>query len=119
MLVRRHVIEFAVTAVAFGFIAWVLPWISIRDWQTVLAAAAIVSILNAIVWPLVARWFSRLILWTAGLLGLVANGLVLLLTAEWLDGLTIDSWQAAVFASLLMTAIGIVVSTLLSIDDEE
>jgi putative membrane protein len=118
VLVRRHIIEFAVTAVAFWLVAWILPWISIRDWQTVLAAAGIVSILNAIVWPLVARWFSRLILWTAGLLGLVANGLILLLTAELLDGLTIDSWQAAIVVSLLMTVVGVVVSTLLSIDDD-
>jgi putative membrane protein len=118
VLVRRHIIEFAVTAVAFWFVAWVLPAISVRDWQTLLAAAAVVSILNALVWPLVARWFSRVILWTAGLLGLVANGLILMLTAELLDGLAIDGTAWAMFASFLMTAVGVVVSTLLSIDDD-
>jgi uncharacterized membrane protein YvlD (DUF360 family) len=115
---RRHLVEFLITAVSFWFVAWILPGISIRDFGTALLAAAIVSILNAVLWPLVSRYFARLILWTAGLLGVVANGAILYLAAEILDGLRIDSFWQAVVAAFLMTVIGIVLSTWLSIDDD-
>jgi uncharacterized membrane protein YvlD (DUF360 family) len=115
---RRHAIEFVVTAFSFWLVAWALPAITTRDWWTALLAAFALSLLNAILWPLIARFFSRLILWTAGILGLVANGLILLLIEAVLDGLSIDGTGWAMFASLLMTAVGIAVSTLLSVDDD-
>ncbi len=115
---RRHLIEFAITSVSFWLIAWILPDISIRDFGTALVAAALLSVLNAVLWPIISRFFSRVILWTAGLLGLVANGLILWLASEILDGLTIDSVWSAVLASFLMTVVGIVLSTWLSVDDD-
>jgi uncharacterized membrane protein YvlD (DUF360 family) len=115
---RRHLIEFAITAVSFWLVAWIMPSISIRDFRTALAAAALLSVLNAVLWPIISRFFSRIILWTAGLLGLVANGLILWLANEMLDGLTIDSVWAAVIASFFMTVVGIVLSTWLSVDDD-
>lgn len=115
---RYYVIEFVVAALSFWLVAWILPSITLRDWRTALSGAAVVSILNAFIWPLIARFFSRLILWTAGLVGLVANGLMLLLAESILDGLRIDPWYASIWAAMLMTFVGIAVSSMLSIDDE-
>jgi len=115
---RRHAIEFVVTAFSFWFVAWILPGITIADGWTALGAAAILSILNALLWPIIARYFARVILWTAGLLGLVANGLLLMLTADLFDGLTIENTWEAILAAFLMTVVGIVISTWLSIDDD-
>ena len=56
---RRYVLEFGVSALSFWFIAWVLPGLSIRDWGTAFIAAGLVSILNAILWPIVARGGDR------------------------------------------------------------
>ena len=115
---RRHVTSFLVSVVSFWLVAWILPAIQLRDWETAVVAAALVSLLNAIIWPLFARWFSRVILWTAGIAGLIANGLILLAVEKMLDGFTIDGWGWAVFAAFLMTAVTIIVNTLLSIDDD-
>ncbi len=115
---RRHVVEFLITAFSFWLIAWILPSISIANLRTALYAAIILSVLNAVLWPIISRFFSRIILWTAGLLGLVANGLILWLASEILDGLTIDTVMAAIIASFLMTVVGIAVSTWLSVDDD-
>ena len=114
----RHLVEFLVSSVSFWFVAWILPGITIADFGTALGAAAILSVLNAILWPIISRYFARAILWTAGLLGLVANGLLLLLTAEVFDGFTIDTAWEAILAAFLMTVVGIIVSTWLSIDDD-
>jgi uncharacterized membrane protein YvlD (DUF360 family) len=111
-------VEFLITAFSFWLIAWILPSISIANLRTALYAAIILSVLNAVLWPIISRFFSRIILWTAGLLGLVANGLMLWLASEILDGLTIDTVTAAVIASFLMTVVGIAVSTWLSVDDD-
>lgn len=116
--VRAYVVEFVISALSFWFVAWLLSSINIRDVGTAVAAAAIVSVLNAVLWPLIARYFSRLILWTAGLLGLVANGLILLSAEAVLDGLEIEPWYASIWAAMLMTFVGIAVSSALSIDDE-
>ncbi len=115
---RRYVTEFLVSALSFWFIAWVLPGISIRDWGTAFVAAALVSVLNAIIWPLVARYFSRALLWTAGLLVLFLNGAILMAVADLLDGLVVDSWWVAILASLFMTAATVILSSLLSLDDD-
>lgn len=116
--VRNHLIEFIVSALSFWFVAWLLPSITLRDWQTAFIAAAIVSVLNAIIWPIIARFFSRVILWTAGLVGLLLNGLILLSVEDLLDGFDIEPWYASIWASMLMTFVGVVLSTLLSLDDD-
>ncbi|MET0662891.1 MAG: phage holin family protein, partial [Ilumatobacteraceae bacterium] len=116
--IHRYVVEFIVSGLSFWFIAWILPGISIRDWATAFVAAALVSILNAIVWPIIARYFSRALLWTAGLLVLFVNGALLMAVDELLDGLVVDGWWVAIFASLFMTAATVIISTMLSLDDD-
>jgi putative membrane protein len=115
---RRHLIEWLITSVSFWFIAWIMPGISINDFWTAIVAALLISVLNAVLWPIISRYFARIILWTAGLLGIVANGLILLLAGEILSGLQVDSVWQAMIASFFMTAIGIAASTWLSIDDD-
>ena len=115
---KHYLASFLVNAVSFAISAWVLPGISIRDIGSAFIAAAIVSVLNALLWPIIARFFSRLILWTAGLLGLVSNGLILLLVADIYDGLEIDSVWQAMLASFVMTATSIFIGTVLSLDDD-
>ena len=116
--IHRYVVEFIVSGLSFWFIAWILPGISIRDWGTAFVAAALVSILNAIIWPVVARYFARALLWTAGLLVLFLNGAILMAVDELLDGLVVDGWWTALFASLFMTAATVIISSVLSLDDD-
>jgi uncharacterized membrane protein YvlD (DUF360 family) len=115
---KHFLAGFLVSAFSFALAAWLLPGISIRDIGSAFIAAAIVSVLNALLWPIIARFFSRLILWTAGLLGLVANGIILILVADIYDGLHIDNIWAAMLASLFMTATSIFIGTVLALDDD-
>jgi uncharacterized membrane protein YvlD (DUF360 family) len=104
---------------SFWVIGWILPGIAIDGVRTALLAGVVVSVLNALLWPVVTRLFSRLILWTAGTLGLIANGAILLLAEQIVDGLSISGVWVAALASLLMTLVGIVIGSLLSIDDDD
>jgi putative membrane protein len=116
--IHRYVTDFVVSGLSFWFIAWILPGISIRDWGTAFVAAALMSILNAIIWPIIARYFARALLWTAGLLVLFLNGALLMAVDELLDGLVVDGWWVALFASLFMTAATVIISSVLSLDDD-
>ena len=115
---RDYLVQFLLNACGIALITWIMPDMWMRDLGSAFIASAILSVLNAIIWPLIARYFSRLILWTAGLLGLIANGLLLMLVSELYDGFTVDSLGAAIIASLFITTVSIIISALLSLDDD-
>ena len=78
----RFVGIFAVSALSLLTMAWILPGLSVEGWTATVVGVGVIAVLNGLLWPLVARFAARLIMWTLGLLGLVANGLILLLTDE-------------------------------------
>ena len=83
-----------------------------------LAAVALIGVMNALVWPLLARLTLRLMVLTAGLLALALNGALMLATAALLPGFAVSGLGDAVLASLILTAVNLMVSGLLAIDDE-
>ncbi|MCP4222773.1 MAG: phage holin family protein, partial [Actinomycetia bacterium] len=65
-----------------------------------------------------ARFATRLIVWTLGIFGLVANGFILLLADKLAPGFHVDSLATAIVASLGMTAVATATGSLLAIDDD-
>ncbi len=118
MSVGRFVGVFVVSAMSLAVMTWILPGLSVRDWEAGVLAVGAIAVLNGLLWPIVARFGAPLIVWTAGLLGLVANGLILLLAAELIDGFDLDNLGTAVIASLGMTAVAAAAGSLLAIDDD-
>ena len=116
---RRLAIEFVVSAVSFWIVAAILPEMRLSGLVDAALAAAAVALLNALLWPIIARVASRAILWTAGLLGVVLNGVILLLAEALIDGFEIDSLWAAAIASLAITFVSIAVGSMLSLDDDD
>ncbi len=116
---KRLAIEFVVSALSFWLVAAVLPGIDLDNLASAALAAAAVALLNALLWPIIARVASRAILWTAGLLGIVLNGAILLLAEALIDGFAIDSLTTAAIASLAITFVSIAVGSMLSLDDDD
>lgn len=115
----RHVVASLLVSVAsLGLTIWIVPGISVDGLAATIAALAVVTVLNAFVWPLVARFLTPLIVLTAGLLGLVASALVLLAAADLVDGFVVDNFWVALLASFVTTAITAIVTTVLAIDDD-
>ena len=81
-------------------------------------AVALIGVMNALVWPLLARLTLRLMVLTAGLLALVLNGALLLAAGALLPGFAVSGLGDAVLASLILTTVNVVVSGLLAIDDD-
>ncbi len=109
---------FIVNALSLYFMTWILQGLTLDGWRAAVGAVVILAAVNAVVWPLVARYLAGAILWTAGLLGLVANGLILMLASEIVPVFDVSDLGTAVVASLGMTAMTAIAGQLLALDDD-
>ena len=113
-MLRRLVIRFAVNAAALYVAAWALPGVTYGDeWATVLVAAAVFTLVNAWVKPVVTVLSIPFIVLTLGLFYFLVNVLMLYVT-DWLVGnFDIESLGAAVLAAIIVSVVNAVLHPLL------
>ncbi|MCP4224991.1 MAG: phage holin family protein, partial [Actinomycetia bacterium] len=114
----RFLAVFAVSAARLAIVAWILPGLSVDGAGAVMLTVGVITVLNGLFWPIVARFATRLIVWTLGIFGLIANGFILLLADKLAPGFHIDSLATAILASFCMTAVATVTGSLMAIDDD-
>lgn len=107
-----------IESVALLLAAAVLPGVELEGRVEAVVAVALIGVMNALIWPLLARLTLRLMVLTAGLLALVLNGALVLAVGALLPGFAVSGLGDAVLASLILTAVNLVVSGLLAIDDD-
>ena len=98
--------------------SFLLNGVTIDSVGTAIAAAAIIGLLNALLWPLLSFILVPFAVLTLGIGALLLNGLFVLLASQLVDGFTIDGFWTAFWLALGMSAINIILSTLLTIDDD-
>jgi len=84
-------------------VARLLDGIEVTDYGQALLAAFILSVLNALVKPVLAFFSLPLIILTLGLFILVINAALLMLTAKIVRGFRVRSFGTALLASLLLS----------------
>jgi len=114
----RILLIWVIQTLGLLFMAWLQPSVQIDTLREAVAAVALIGLLNALLWPILSRILLPFAVFTAGLFFLVLNGFIVWLASEIVPGFTIDSVGAAVITSLGITAINVIVSTLLTIDDD-
>jgi putative membrane protein len=115
-----------VNALALGAAAWLLAGIRVQEAAvgeqalTLLGVGLIFGVVNAFVAPVIKLISLPFIILTLGLLLLVINALMLMLTsrlAQALDlGFEVDGFWPAVLGSLVITMVSAVLSSVLSDD---
>jgi uncharacterized membrane protein YvlD (DUF360 family) len=117
--VWRVLVVWIVSAATLLLLAWVLPGFSIDGAGSAFAAAALLGVLNALVWPVLVRLALPLTVLTLGLAPLALNAAVVGLVARALPGVTLDGfwWGVAVTAGL--TAVTMILNALLALDDDD
>jgi putative membrane protein len=108
-------VRVVVNALALGAAAWLLEGIRVADGETskraltLLAVGLIFGVVNAFVAPVIKLLSLPFIILTLGLLLLVINALMLLLTtrlAEAFDlGFTVDGFGSALVGSIIITLV--------------
>jgi putative membrane protein len=90
-------------AIAVGVATTLVPGTRCDDWQSLLAAAMILGILNALIKPILVAVALPLVLMTLGFMLLIINALLLMLTDRLVDGFHVDGFWSAMGASLLIS----------------
>ena len=100
---RGFLLRFLCSALGLALAAWLLPGISIDGEGTLVVAALLLGIVNALVRPVVLLLTLPLTVLTLGLFLLVVNGLMLGLVAALVDGFRIAGFGTAVLGSIIVS----------------
>ncbi len=92
-----------ISALSLAVACYLVPGMRVDGMMTLLVAAFLFGLVNAIVRPLLVILTLPLILFTLGLFLLVVNGLMLALVAWLLPGFSIDGLGAAIIGWLIVS----------------
>jgi putative membrane protein len=120
-------LRWVVSAVALGAVAWILPGIQVgqgtQGLLTLLVGAAVLSVVNKIVKPLLTMLSCPLIIVTLGLFLFVINAAMLLLASALSRAagfpFYVAGWGSAILGSVLLTLVNWALSGLLRDRDKE
>lgn len=98
--------------------ARLLSGLQISSIGTAIAAVIVIGLLNALLWPILSRIFLPFAVFTAGLFFLFLNGVIIYLASLLVDGFEVNTIGTSILASIGITAINIILSTLFTIDDD-
>jgi uncharacterized membrane protein YvlD (DUF360 family) len=105
-------------AVALVVMAAVFDGVDLDRFATAVLAVIVLSLINAVVWPLAIQLTLPLIAATVGLFTFVLNALAVSAAAAILDGFEVSSLWRSLFVAFVMTATNLAVGGLLNIDDD-
>jgi uncharacterized membrane protein YvlD (DUF360 family) len=117
--VLRAVVVLLVDAGALLLLSAVLPNFELDRPGAAVAAALAVGVLNAVVWPLLARFTLPLSVLTLGLGTLLLNGALVAFAIDLVPGASIDDFWTGVVVALGLTLITTVLASLLAIDEDD
>jgi putative membrane protein len=98
---------FLIRAVVVGIGLWlasqIVPGVSFQSGQSLIAAALLLGIVNAIVRPILVILTFPITLLTLGLFLLVINGLMIELVSYFLPGFAVSGFWPAFFAAIVVS----------------
>ncbi|WP_114750386.1 phage holin family protein [Pleomorphovibrio marinus] len=98
-------LQLVVAALAILFTAYILPGISVDDFITGVIIAALLSLLNITIKPLLIFLTIPITLLTLGLFLLVINAIIVLIAAEIVGGFSVDNFWWALLFSLILSLV--------------
>jgi uncharacterized membrane protein YvlD (DUF360 family) len=117
--VWRVLIVLVLTAAALHLMSAILGGFAIEGTGTALLAAALIGLINALVWPLLIRVALPFTVLTLGLGVLALNGAVIWLVSVIEPDLHVDSLGAGIAVAIGITVVNTLTTSLLAIDDDD
>lgn len=105
-----------VTTVLLLMVANVVEGIEIRDWVAAAIAAVSLGIVNAIIRPIMFWLTIPVTIITFGLFLLVINALMLRLAVVFVPGMKVHGFKAALYGSILLTILNLIVGAVFGLD---
>ncbi|HEU4946336.1 MAG TPA: phage holin family protein [Kribbella sp.] len=107
------------TAAALLLADAILGGLRIDGWRPALAAAVVLGLLNALLWPLLVRVTLPLTVITLGVFPLLLNGAMIGVAAALLPGLEVTNLWTGLVTTIVVSAVSTAVMGLLSLDDDD
>jgi uncharacterized membrane protein YvlD (DUF360 family) len=117
--ILRAIVVVILDACALLALSAILPGFELKGAGAALGLAAVIGLLNGLLWPLLARFALPLNVLTLGLAALVLNGAVIALAVQVVPGANIDGWFEGIVVAVGLTSLTALASSLLAIDDDE
>jgi uncharacterized membrane protein YvlD (DUF360 family) len=118
-ILSRGAVVLLVDAATLLALAELLPRFMLEGADAALATAALVGLLNALVWPVLARLALPLSVLTLGLAGLALNAALVTLAIDVVPGATVEGFWTGLVVTLGLAAITALVYALLAMDEDE
>jgi len=123
----KLLIRWAISALSLFAAAWLVPGIHVDDgrgWMVYAAMAVVLSLVNALIRPLLKLMTCPLILLTLGLFTLVVNAITLLISSALANnvfgfGFYIEGFWSAFWGAIIVSIVSIVLNTVVRDDDED
>jgi len=117
--VLRVIAVWLLTAATLHLCSFVLAGFSIDGDGTALLAAALIGLINALVWPTLIRVALPFTVLTLGLGVLALNGAVVLLVSQIEPSMHVDGLGAGIVVALAITVVNTLATSLFAIDDDD
>ena len=104
-------IRWMLTAVSVWVATCMVRGVDYVDWPSLLAAAMMLGILNALVKPILIAVALPLVLVSLGLMLLVINALLLILTSKLVPGFHVAGFWPALGASLIISLVSLILGS--------
>lgn len=115
----RVIVVWLVTAATLMLASALLTNVDVTDPAAALGSAALIGLVNALLWPLAIRLLLPITVLTLGLASLVLNGGVILLVSALDPGLDVQTLLAGIVVAFAVTVVNTAVTSLLAIDDDD
>ncbi len=115
----RGLLVLLLDAITLLLLSEVLSGFVLDGAPTALAAAAMIGLLNALIWPALARFALPLTVLTLGGAALVLNGVLVTFAINILPGAEIGGVLEGIVVTIVMAAVTSIVYALLAIDENE
>jgi uncharacterized membrane protein YvlD (DUF360 family) len=118
-LLVRGLVVLALDAAALLALSALLEGFDVHGVRGAIVTAAVVGVLNALVWPVLNRLALPLSVVTLGGAALVLNGALVAFAAAVSPGASINDWLSGIVVGVGLAVLTTLASSLLAIDDDE
>lgn len=106
----KFIVRTLITAATLMIVAYVLPGIAVEGWVPAVVGAVFLSVMNAIVRPVLIVLTLPVTILTLGLFIFVINASLLFFVASFVPGIHITSFMSALVGSVLISLISTLAS---------
>lgn len=114
---KKLLIRWIIAAVAIYIAGSVISGFSVLGWQSAFIAAIILGVLNFTIKPIVTILTLPITVLTLGLFLFVVNGITLYVLGMLLSGIEVTSLISAIFASVVISIVTMILSNVLGLKD--